>query len=359
MTGAIPPKQRNVIAQAACSQVISASGQAPTRFKLMPAGSFTAHDGRPANLENVTCAAWVLTDSVGAAIVQAAQKRQRKFVIDYEHATMRAKETAQPAPAAGWFKTLEYVPGDGLYAVDVQWTARAAAMLAADEYLYISPVFPFNKHTGLVAGLHSVALTNDPGLDMLPELAQLSATSGGLLLDDSASSPPTHQQETSQMDKLAILAALGLPASTTDDTALTALAALRGQVAAKDKQIEALTAGQFDPAKHIPLVEHQKVAEQLAQLTAQSDKAQHDQLMTAALADARILPANEAYWRGQPLAALQAFLKDAKPIAALGTLQTGGTPPVDTEVAQLTAEESTVCKMLGITAEDFLKSKAA
>ena len=142
-------------------------------------------------------------------------------------------------------------------------------------------------------------------------------------------------------------------------TALTALAALRGQVAAKDKQIEALTAGQFDPAKHIPLVEHQKVAEQLAQLTAQSDKAQHDQLMTAALADARILPANEAYWRGQPLAALQAFLKDAKPIAALGTLQTGGTPPVDTEVAQLTAEESTVCKMLGITAEDFLKSKAA
>ena len=43
---------------------------------------------------------WVLTASVGAAIVQAAQKRQRKFVSDYEHATRRAKETAQPAPAA-------------------------------------------------------------------------------------------------------------------------------------------------------------------------------------------------------------------------------------------------------------------
>lgn len=359
MTGAIPHK-RNVIVQAACSLAIgAAAGQAPTRFKLMPAGSFTAHDGRPANLEDVTCTSWVLTDAIGAAIVQAVQQRQRKFVIDYEHATLRAKETGQAAPAAGWFTKLEFVAGDGLYAVDVQWTARAAAMLVAGEYLYISPVFPFNKHTGMVAGLHSVALTNDPGLDMLPALAQLSATSGGLLLDDPVSSPPHHQQETSQMDKLAILAALGLPASTTDDTALTALAALRGQVAAKDNQIEALTAGQFDPAKHIPLDEHKKVADQLAQLTAQAEKTQHDQLMTAALADARILPPNEAYWRAQPLAALQAFLKDAKPVAALGTLQTGGTPPADTAVAKLTADESVACKLLGITADEFLKSKAA
>lgn len=355
MTGAIPPKQRNVIAQAACSQVIAASGQAPTRIKLLPAGAFTAHDGRPASLEDVSCTAWVLTDALGAAIVQAAQQRKRKWVIDYEHATMRAKETAQPAPAAGWFTQLEYLPGDGLYAVDVRWTDRAAAMLAAGEYLYISPVFPFNKHTGLVAGLHSVALTNDPGLDMLPALAQLTA-GGGLLLDDSF--PPNHQQETSQMDKLAVLAALGLPASTTDDTALTALSALRGQLTAKDQEIVALKANQFDPAKHIPLSEHQKVADQLAALTAESEKARHAQLMTAALADARILPANEAYWRGQPLAALQAFLKDAKPLAALGTLQTGGKPPADTEVAKLTADESTACKLLGITAADFLKSKA-
>ena len=235
MTGAISPKQRNVIAQAACSQVIAASGQAPTRIKLIPAGAFTAHDGRPASLEDVTCTAWVLTDALGAAIVHAAQQRKRKWVVDYEHATMRAKETSQPNPAAGWFTQLEYVPGDGLYAVDVQWTARAAAMLAAGEYLYISPVFPFNKHTGLVAGLHSVALTNDPGLDMLPELAQLSATSGGLLLDDPVSSPPTHQQETSQMDKLAILAALGLPATTTADTAPTAPSAPRGPAPAEAK----------------------------------------------------------------------------------------------------------------------------
>lgn len=350
---------RNATMQAACSMAfdIAAGADAPTRIKLLPAGSFAAHDGRPAGMDEVTCTAWVLTDAVGAALVQAALQRQREFVIDYEHSTLKAKDSGQPAPAAGWFRTLEYLPGDGLYATDVRWTDKAAAMLRAGEYRYRSPVFNFNKHTGLVNGFHSLALTNDPGLDVLPALAQLSATGGLLLADPFFTTTP---QEPHHMDKLAILAALGLPASTTDDTALTALAALRGQVTSKDQQIAALQANQFDPAKHIPLTEHQKVADQLAQLGAQADKAEHENLMTAALADARILPANETYWRGQPLAALQAFLKDAKPLAALTTLQTSGKPPADDAgTAALSADEKVACELLGISAADFIKSKAA
>ena len=161
------------------------------------------------------------------------------------------------------------------------------------------------------------------------------------------------------MDKLAILAALGLPASTTDDTALTALAALRGQVAAKDQEIAALQVKQFDPARHIPLAEHQKVTDQLAQLSTQADKAEHDKLMAAALTGRTILPANEAYWREQPLAALQAFLKDAKPLLDMG-MQTAGKPPADDSgIVALSADEKAVCDLLGISAADFLKSKAA
>ena len=350
---------RSASLQAACSMAldIAAGHDAPTRIKLLPAGSFSAHDGRPAGLEDVTCAAWVLTDAVGTALVQAARQRQREFVIDYEHSTLKSKDSGQPAPAAGWFSALEYVPDDGLYATDVRWTDKAAAMLRAGEYRYRSPVFSFNKHTGLVDGFHSLALTNDPGLDVLPALAQLSAA-GGLLLADPIST--TTPQEPHHMDKLAILAALGLPASTTDDTALTALAALRGQVVAKDQEIAALQAKQFDPAKHIPLAEHQKVADQLAQLSAQADQAEHERLMSAALTDARILPANEAYWRAQPLVALQAFLKDAKPLAALAGMQTTGQSPADDSgIVALSADEKAVCDLLGITAAEFLKSKAA
>ena len=349
---------RSASLQAACSMAldIAAGHDAPTRIKLLPAGSFSAHDGRPAGLEDVTCAAWVLTDAVGTALVQAARQRQREFVIDYEHSTLKSKDSGQPAPAAGWFSALEYVPDDGLYATDVRWTDKAAAMLRAGEYRYRSPVFSFNKHTGLVDGFHSLALTNDPGLDVLPALAQLSAV-GGLLLADPIST--TTPQEPHHMDKLAILAALGLPASTTDDTALTALAALRGQVAAKDQEIAALQAKQFDPARHIPLAEHQKVADQLAQLSTQAEKAEHDKLMAAALTGRTILPANEAYWREQPLAALQAFLKDAKPLLDMG-MQTAGKPPADDSgTVALSADEKAVCDLLGITAAEFLKSKAA
>ncbi len=129
------------------------------------------------------------------------------------------------------------------------------------------------------------------------------------------------------MEKTKVLVALGLPLDTGDDTALAQLSTLVQKARDQEQQIAALKASQFDPAKHIPLDEHQKLTTELAALKSTSDKAEHERLMTAALSDARILPPNEAYWRAQPLAALQAFLKEAKPLAALKGTQTGGNPP--------------------------------
>jgi phage I-like protein len=157
-----------------------------------------------------------------------------------------------------------------------------------------------------------------------------------------------------------LLAALGLSAVASEEAGLTALTALQSQVTAKDALIVELRAKQFDPSQHIPLVEHKKVADQLAALSAQAEASQHATLMTAALADARILPANADYWKAQPLAALQAFLKDAKPLsAALGAMQTGGQPPAGgANTAVLSAEDKAVCEQLGIKPEDYLKQKA-
>jgi phage I-like protein len=81
-------------------------------------------------------------------------------VIDYEHQTLNAATNGQPAPAAAWFSTLEWRDGDGLYATDVQWTERAAAMVAAGEYRFLSPVFCFDNHGNVKALLHA-ALTNN------------------------------------------------------------------------------------------------------------------------------------------------------------------------------------------------------
>ncbi len=97
--------------------------------------------------------------------------RADDFVIDYEHQTIQASKNGQPAPAAGWFKRLEWREGQGLFAVDVRWTARAAAMIVAREYRYISPVFGFDPTTGEVQSLQSAAITNNPALDGLTDIA--------------------------------------------------------------------------------------------------------------------------------------------------------------------------------------------
>jgi len=142
---------------------ISGAGKA---IRLLPYGVFRANDGRPAGLEG-----WELSASNAATIIRAADAQTNDFVIDYENQTLQAAKNGQPSPAAGWFKRLEWREGDGLYALDVRWTPRASAMIISGEYRYVSPVFNFDKNTGAVTKLISVAITNTPALDGLTDIA--------------------------------------------------------------------------------------------------------------------------------------------------------------------------------------------
>lgn len=339
----------------------------PSRIKLLPAGAFQSVDGRPGNLPGSATERWLLTPARGAALAAGFAARKQQMLVDYEHQTLRAEKNGLPNPAAAWIGALEYLPegpdaihGAGLYG-SVHWTAKAAALVAAQEYLYLSPVFTFDAETGEVLALLHVALTNTPGLntDALPELqAQLSALAASQFstMPDEGSLPTPPQEKPMKL----LLAALGLSAAASEEAGMTALAALQAQVTTKDAQIVELRAKQFDPAQHIPLTEHTKVAEQLAALTALSEKTEGEQLMAAMLADSRILPANADYWKAQPLAALKVFAAVAKPLAAaLTQSQTQGKPPgaPGTTVA-LTADELAVCSQLGIKPDDFAATKS-
>ncbi len=319
-------------------------------MKVLPDGRFNARDGRPGNMEGVTTDTWHLDAALGAALVRLHAALGLDMVIDYEHQTLRAADNGQPAPAAGWITALDYVAGDGLYAT-VSWTDEAQAALLSKKYRYLSPVFAFDPDTGDVLELLHVALTNNPALTQLPALAALSAHSV---------TQPTQPKKDNFMDKTQVLVALGLALDTGDETALTALSATVAKAKALAAEVVALKANQFDPAKHIPLDEHKKVSEQLAALSAKQEAAAHGQLMTAALSSGTILPPNEAYWRKQPLAALQEYLKDAKPlVAALSGTQTGGVAPAAaTATAALTAEEQYTVAALGLDAAAFAKAKA-
>jgi phage I-like protein len=337
------------------------NASAPARLRVLPDGLFSAPDGRPGNMEDVTAKSWMLNAKAAQAVIARFKARGLELPLDYEHQTLKSAENGLPAPAAGWITDLTYEPGVGLLA-DVRWTDAGGGYVAKREYKYLSPVFPFDKQTGEVLDLHSVALTNKPGLTVLGAIAAMAA----MTFDDKHSndfsrrlpgSGRTTNEETT-MDKTKVLVALGLALDTGDETALTALSATVQKANTLEQQVVALKANQFDPAKHIPLDEHKTVMGELTALKENQAKAVHEQLVVAALSDARILPANEAYWRKQPLAALQEFLKDAKPLAVLTGTQTGGKPPAGgAQDIKLSEDELAVCKSLGLTPEQFAKSK--
>ena len=159
---------------AACSMSLSAQSE---HFVIIPEGEFRGIDGRPFDAP-----AWILTPEHGREMVAVLNQRSVDLVIDYEHSTLIAKEKGEPAPAAGWLKPngFTYVEGVGLCSTQFEWTEKAQGFIDSGEYKYISPVF-FYDTTGTILGLHSVALTNTPNLDQLPE-AKLAAAAQEFLV---------------------------------------------------------------------------------------------------------------------------------------------------------------------------------
>lgn len=138
-----------------------------TSFRILPSGRFSAADGRPEGGQG-----WFIDAKIAYSLIAQARERSNDYVIDYEHQTMITAQNGKPAPAAGWFKNLEW-RDDGLYVVDARWTDAAKQAILAREYRYISPVFTFDLVTGHVQKLVNVAITNHPALDGLTDLAAL------------------------------------------------------------------------------------------------------------------------------------------------------------------------------------------
>lgn len=131
---------------------ITGLDKAPTRFKLLSWGRTESTKGD-----------YIFDDESAKLIMDDYRRRGVDLVIDYEHTTVGG-EFARPdrmAPASGWIKALESVPGDGLYA-QVAWTDEARELLNSSKYRYFSPVTIVRKADRKAVGLHSAALTNKP-----------------------------------------------------------------------------------------------------------------------------------------------------------------------------------------------------
>lgn len=331
---------------AACAFALTAG----TEIQLLPAGEFRAADGRPKD-----AGAWRIDAKLAAAIIADVDARANRLVLDYEHQTLLSADNGQPAPAAGWFKKLEWRDGDGLYAVDVQWTERAAAMIAAGEYLYLSPVFTYDKKTGAVLRLINAALTNNPALDGMDAVAARAAA------QFAADNTQTNQEDTPMKTALALL--LGLSKDATEEDVMSRVTALRDAGAAHDAQITALKSQSPDPAKFVPIDTMQSLQTQVADLTAKLNGKEVDDAVGAALAAGKLLPAQEAWARDlgkSNLAALTSYIATAQPVKALSGTQTGGEAPAGGAAAgELTESQLAICKQTGVAPDDFKKTLAA
>lgn len=303
--------------QVAALGVQLSDGAAPKAFRLIPLGTFRATDGRPAGV-----AGWQLDRATAQSLADRVNARATPLVIDYEHQTLLARENGKPAPAAGWINALD-VRDDGLYASDVQWTADAATLIESKQYRFISPVFGWDKRDGSVRSLGPAALTNNPGLDGLTDLAACAASL-------------FTQEETPQMK--ALLAALGLAESATEQDALSALDALKTghvtELATLTAEVTTLKSAAPDPAKYVELATLTGVQAELA--TAKSEiktlrdaesKTKVDALVAEGMASGKLTPATEAWARelGQKdIAALTGYLDKAQPVIVPGDMQSGG-----------------------------------
>ena len=312
------------------------------RAQLLPAGEFAARDGRPGPGRT-----WTLSDADGARLAAEVNRvaAQTPIVIDYEHQTLNSERNGQPAPAAGWIRSVEWLSGKGLVST-VEWTAKARGHIDAGEYRYISPVITWDQDSGRVTGLLNAALVNHPAL-----LGMDGVTAGlAARFPSNPTGPETY------MERAKLIAALDLPAAATDAEIDAAIAKLKTDLAAKTTEATSLKT-QVDAAKSGDQATLQVVKDlqvQLAQLTATRNEEALKALVDGAIEGHKFVPAHRDWLLGlgrKDLAALKHLVEGAPAIQGLQG-QTGGKPPSG-NTAEVSADALAVCKAMGLTVEQF------
>nr|WP_236759469.1 phage protease [Aeromonas veronii] len=357
-------------------------------YQLLPVGPFKARDGRPFD---VASGHWQLDGKIAAALIARAKALGQDILIDYDHQTLKTDQNGQPAPAAGWYNAdeIEWREGQGLF-IKPRWTERAAALVAAKEYRFLSAVFPYDAQ-GRPLELRMTAITNDPGVVGMQALAALSALPASSLMSTqpgqlATSSHVTQQEKSMNEHLIALLGKLGIQPGAdgqfTAEQGIAALAALDTlqAIAKKAPELEvALTAertslaalkatvstgqgGQIDLAKYVPVETYNALVTEVATLSAKVETTDAATLIKEARTQGKVVAAEEeyltAYAAQKGVAALKALLEPRPAIAALAASQTTQvTLPEKKGEAVLSADDKYAADQLGISYEEFAKAK--
>jgi phage I-like protein len=302
----------------------------PEWVELIPSGQVVGRDGR----------SWSNSNPQG--IIDAFNSLGMDLPVDIEHATELKAPRGEAAPAAGWIKALENRTGS-IWG-RVEWNPTGRELVGGKQYRYLSPVILYQKDSGLIAGLTSVALTNRPNLN----LQALNHQTG-------SAEPPKEKG----MLK-ALLAALALPEDATADQALAKITALKTDLASATNQMQNPSLNKFVPrADYDAVLLRATNAEQAVQAVQQKQlDGEIETAINAALAAGKITPATKEYHKAQCAqeGGLQRFADfcAAAPVIGDPSGLDKKTPDGDQQTA-LNAEQTKIAGMFGNTAEDIAK----
>ncbi|MDR3249396.1 MAG: phage protease [Treponema sp.] len=305
-------------------------GEIPKRIQLLPPGpNIKGRDGRE----------WIVRNSI--AVAEASNVYLPNHSIDENHAVDLKAPKGESSPAFGWFSNLTVETNGAIWA-DVTWTKRGEEAVKNLEYRYLSPVF-LNNEKGEISTILRAALSNSPNLDIKSLNSEM---------------PEEPAKENSNMDK--ILAALGLPATATENDAVAAIAKLNTQLNAA--QTKGVDLAAYAPRADLSAMETRAAAaeKQLAELNAAALKKEAEAVVDQAVKDRKIAPASKGEYLS--LCATQEGLESFKKIVAAspaiigeGAQAPAGTPPGSQ--TSLNAEESAMAKAAGYTPEEWKKIK--
>jgi len=295
------------------------------------------------------------------------------LVVDYEHNSLNP--IAGESPAAGWISAMVVEDSDEHGArlrARVKWTDRAAAMIRADEYRHVSPTIIFNsrdRKTGADTGsaLHSVALTNTPFLDDLPEIRLNS------FRPNAGNGDPSEGETMDPKKYAALCVKMGLTVEASADDLIAAADAVREENGSLRRICESVGVAPDDPMKAegviLALVGRVEVAE----------AAEAAAIVAAAGADAeaRFIRAegagfvdatNDAFVRSLATdnpEGFEAWFAVARPIVPLDSKrpkgstrpapESSGDPKIDAEIAKMSDADRATAEMLGLSAKDFVR----
>lgn len=271
------------------------------------------------------------------AVVDAFAREGRAAPIDINHAQFLKAPMGEESPAAGWIEELQL--REGAIWGRVEWTAIGLNALREKTYRYISPALVTPRDT--IVSLAGAGLVNRPNFNM----------------------PALNAAEETSMNK-ELLKKLGLAENATENDVLAAIEALQTQLNAAKGAAPSLSL--YVPRGDYDLVVRQRDEAQTA-LNARDEgdrKAKGEALVEQAVKDGKIAPATKDFYL--KLCATEAGLKEVQDFVskqpskfvAVNFNENANRSEGGGDRVELNADETRLCAQMGLTAEQFLKSRA-